>query len=143
MTVSTLCLFLIVSWVGLQFVIVAFPGHTYFLFKDNTLEAIIISILMSRIYILYFHIRKYILYFHTFIFSHAFLCTWSCLNFTSDINIAWYFTCSCLLSFTEECKYQTIGLISLKLAPEDVGVVATCINTQEQTILNKIQSEHN
>ena len=28
--VSVLCLFLTVSWVGLQCVIVAFPGHTHF-----------------------------------------------------------------------------------------------------------------
>ena len=28
-TVSVLCLFLTVQWVGLQCVIVAFPGHTF------------------------------------------------------------------------------------------------------------------
>ena len=32
LTVSVLCLFLTVLWVGLQCVIVAFPSHTYFLF---------------------------------------------------------------------------------------------------------------
>ena len=30
---SALCLFLMVSWVGLQCVIVAFPSHTYLLFE--------------------------------------------------------------------------------------------------------------
>ena len=30
---GALCLFLTVSWVGLQCVIVAFPGHTYLLFE--------------------------------------------------------------------------------------------------------------
>ena len=30
LTVCVLCLFLMVLWVGLQFVIVAFPGHTHF-----------------------------------------------------------------------------------------------------------------
>ena len=29
--VSVLCLFLTVPWVGMQCVLVAFPGHTYFL----------------------------------------------------------------------------------------------------------------
>ena len=28
--INVLCLFLTVPWVGLQYVIVAFPGHTYF-----------------------------------------------------------------------------------------------------------------
>ena len=32
MAVIVLCLFLTVPWVGLQFVIVAFPGHTHLLF---------------------------------------------------------------------------------------------------------------
>ena len=32
MTVNILCLFLTVLWVGLQCVIVAFSGHTHFLF---------------------------------------------------------------------------------------------------------------
>ena len=32
LTVSVLCLFLTVPWVGLQCVIVAFPGHTHLLF---------------------------------------------------------------------------------------------------------------
>ena len=31
MTVGILCLFLTMPWVGLQCVIVAFPGHTHFL----------------------------------------------------------------------------------------------------------------
>ena len=31
MAVCVLCLFLTVQWVGLQSVIVAFPGHTHFL----------------------------------------------------------------------------------------------------------------
>ena len=30
MTISALCLILAVPWVGLQCVIVAFPGHTFF-----------------------------------------------------------------------------------------------------------------
>ena len=30
---GALCLFLTVSWVGLQCVIVAFPGHTFFIFE--------------------------------------------------------------------------------------------------------------
>ena len=30
---GALCLFITVSWVGLQCVIVAFPGHTFFLFE--------------------------------------------------------------------------------------------------------------
>ena len=34
-TVSFLCLLLTVRWVGLGCVIVAFPGHTHLLFKDN------------------------------------------------------------------------------------------------------------
>ena len=32
MAVSVLCLFLMVSWVGLQCIIVALPGHTHFYF---------------------------------------------------------------------------------------------------------------
>ena len=32
MTVSVLCVFLMVPWVGLQFVIVAFSGHTHLMF---------------------------------------------------------------------------------------------------------------
>ena len=32
MSVSVLCLFLTVPWVGLQCVIVAFPSHTHFVF---------------------------------------------------------------------------------------------------------------
>ena len=33
---GALCLFLTVSWVGLQFVIVAFPGHTYLFLRYIT-----------------------------------------------------------------------------------------------------------
>ena len=32
LTVSVLCFFLMVSWVGLQRVVVVFPGHTHLLF---------------------------------------------------------------------------------------------------------------
>ena len=32
-TVTVLCLFLTMPWVGMQCVIVTFPGHTYLLFR--------------------------------------------------------------------------------------------------------------
>ena len=35
MAVSVLCLLLVVLWIGLQCVIVAFPGHTHFLIQSK------------------------------------------------------------------------------------------------------------
>ena len=39
MTFSIMCLFLTVLWVGLQCMIVAFPGHTHLLIGSTELKA--------------------------------------------------------------------------------------------------------
>ena len=43
MTVSVLCLFLTVPWVGLQCVIVAFPGHTHLLLETRGIDGLILK----------------------------------------------------------------------------------------------------
>ena len=40
MTINVLCLFLMVPWVGLQCVIVAFPSHIHLLFEADCVDAL-------------------------------------------------------------------------------------------------------
>ena len=46
MTVSVLCLYLTVAWVGLQCVIVTFPGHSHLLFDNHLYVCCIVAFMI-------------------------------------------------------------------------------------------------
>ena len=59
-TVSVMCLYTMVSWVGLQCVIVVLPSHTHFLVISSILSAVLLS--TTRQHLEHNHLRSNILY---------------------------------------------------------------------------------